>query len=189
MNQNSALNFLYYLQSLIFDNQLHVDEEVNPRVLYMGNDASLDFLYGRDENNEPYLAIQSDMMPWFVHVDWVGVSICRSKGYLFLEAKDSTNQILLMALGLRVRKERLDYICLKDVEDPNEMRLSFRVFEIDPDQPDQAIFSDRKVMSNLYIREIEDVSELATDLEAEDAMGIFEKSGIDSGFTTIKLGS
>ena len=133
LNQNSALNFLYYLQSLVADNQLTIDTEVNPRVLYVGNDGSLDFLYGRDDNNEPYIGIPSGMMPWFVHVDWMGVAICRKKGYLFLEAKDSTSQMLHMALGLKVRKERLDYICLKGVEVPEELRLSFRVFQIDPD--------------------------------------------------------
>lgn len=187
-NQNSALNFLYYLQSLVFDEQLTVDSSINPRVLFVGNDASMDFLYGRDQNNEPYIGIQSDFMPWFTHVDWFGVAICRKRGYVFLEAKEAATQRLHMAFGLRVRKERMDYLCMSGVEDPNEMRLSFRVFEVDPSDPTTVLFSDRKVMSNLYIREIGDIDELCSDLEAEDARGLFAKSGIDESFNVVKVG-
>ena len=187
-NQNSALNFLYYLSSLIYDGQLTIEAEINPRVLYIGNDASMDFLYGRDQNDEPYIGIQSDFMPWFTHVDWLGVSICRKRGYIFLEAREAATQMLHMALGIRMRKERMDYLCMKGVEDPNEMRLSMRVYEVDANDPSTVLFSDRKVLSNLYIREIEDVNELASDLEAEDALGLFAKSGINESFTPIKVG-
>ncbi|MEG3765129.1 hypothetical protein [Alteromonas sp. 14N.309.X.WAT.G.H12] len=187
-NQNSALNFLFYLQSLVYDGQLKVDVETNPKVLYMGNDASMDFLYGRDQNNEPYIGIQSEFMPWFTHVDWFGVSICRKKGYVFLDAKDNATNILQMSLGIRIRKERMDCLCMKGVEDPDEMRLSFRVYEVDDDDPTSVLFSDRKVLSNLYIREIEDVDELASDIEAEDARGVFAKSGLDSTLTSVKIG-
>jgi hypothetical protein len=43
-------------------------------------------------------------------------------------------------------------------------------------------------MSNLYIREIGDIDELSSDLEAEDARGLFAKSGIDESFNAIKVG-
>jgi hypothetical protein len=186
--QNYALVWLAYLGRLTQYDHLKIDE-YNPRVYLLDSVASSIFILGRDVKDEPFLGVSHRMMPFFTAIDWTDVSICRPKSYLFLELRDPQTQILNMALGIKVRRSRLDVVCVKDKEAPEDMRFNMKVFEQDDDDPSVVVFSDQHELTGLSIKEIDGTTELGGEMDAEEARTILKRSGISGSYTTTKMKS
>jgi hypothetical protein len=185
-DQNHALIFFMYLNRLVANGHIQADE-YNPKVLMLDSYASGVFLCGRDVNDQPFLGIPSEMMPFFTQIDWVEASICRKIGYIFLEAKDPQTQIMNMAFGIKIRRRRLDVFCIDGHEDINSMTLSMKVFEQDKKDPKQILFADQHELINITLKEINSTMDLGTEMDAEESRGILKKTGVDSTFTPIAI--
>lgn len=186
--QNYAVVWLMFLGSLVDNDYLKLDHQ-NPKVFLLDSIASSFFLYGRDEDDVPFIGVPQNSMPFFTEVDWVEVSICREMGYLFLESRDSSTYMLNFVLGLKLRPERLNIYCLKGKEKPSEMRCNIRVFEQNKDDHDDVIFSDQNELVGLTVKEVDSTLDIGSELEQEEARSILAQSGIKGSFTNIKLTS
>lgn len=186
MQQNYALMFLVWLGRLIQSNNAEVNKD-NPLVLNLDSRASGFFLLGRDNQNQPFLGIPIEFMPFFVQIDWMEISFCREEGRLYLEARDPSTQALHMALGLSVRSARLNVICLDGKEQPEDLVFSMRVFKQNPQKPEQIMLSDQVEITGIPIKEIQSVMDLGTEMEIEDALRLYDKTGMGGGFTTLTL--
>jgi hypothetical protein len=186
--QNYALVWFMYINRLIQNGHLKFDKH-NPKVYLLDVVASSVFLIGRDVNEEPFLGVPDSLMPFFTEVDWVDVSFCRKIGYLFLEARNARTQMLHIAFGIKIRKSRLDVVCIDGKENPEDMRFNIKVFEQDPDNPRDVLFSDQHEMMGLSLREIKSTADIGSEMEAEDARTVLANSGVKGSFTstTIKM--
>jgi hypothetical protein len=185
-SQNHALVFFVYLSRLVQYKHAVLDEH-NPKALLLDTFSSGVFLCGRDINDQPYLGVPSELMPFFTQIDWVEASICRKKGYLFLEARDPATQSLQMAFGIKIRRKRLNVFCVKDHENIDDLSLNIKVFEQDKNKPTDVIFADEHELVNITLKEINSTLELGTEMDAEEARTILVNSGVDHSFTPIKL--
>jgi len=147
------------------------------------------FLSGRDTDDVPFLAIPLNSMPFFTEVDWVEVSICRKLGYLFLESRDSSTYMLNFVLGIKFRPSRLDSFCLQGKENPADMRCNIRVFEQNPDDHTDVVFSDQSELIGLTVKEVDSTLDIGSELEQEEARSILAQSGIKGTYTNIKISS
>lgn len=186
MQQNHALIFLAWLGRLIRDGKATVSPE-NPLVVLLNPIASGHFLLGRDESNQPFLGVPTQFMPYFVQIDWMEVSFCRDEGYLYLEARDPSTQALHMALGICVRRSRLNTICLEGKEDPGSLSFSMFVFKQNEKKPDDTILSNQAEITGFPVKEIGSIMELGTESEIESALRLYERTGMGSGFTSLTL--
>ncbi|MAH54642.1 MAG: hypothetical protein CL531_00055 [Aestuariibacter sp.] len=184
--QNAALVWLMYFNRLIDCGHVKMDA-YNPKVFYLDAYTSAHFMLGRDIEHEPFLAVPNTYMPFFTEVDWVEVSINRKEGYLFLEARDPKTQMLHMALGFKVRRARLDTVCIEGKEDINSLRFNIKVFEADPDDPQQVVFNDQHEIVGLPIKEVSSSLELGTELDSADSRSMLEESGVSKSYTTLKI--
>ncbi len=180
--QNHALVWMIYLNRLLQYNNMKFDEH-NPRVFLLDTMASAVFVAGRDVKCEPFLGVPVEMMPFFTQVDWVEASICRSKGYLFLEVRDMVSQTLTMAFGIKMRPSRLNVFCLEGKETAELMKMNIKVFEEDGDE---LLISDQHEMTGLVLKEVASTADLSHDLDAEEARSILENTGVSKSFTSAK---
>jgi hypothetical protein len=184
--QNHGLVFMMFLNRLVGLGALSMDE-YNPRVFRLSSYISGIFLMGRDVNDEPFLGVPVSVMPHFTQVDWIEASICRNEGRLYLEARDGATQALHMAFGIAIRRERLNVFCVEGKEDVGRLRLNIKVFEQDPLNPDDVIFSDHHELTGIVLKEIDSSIDLGGEMDAEDARSILERSGLDVNFKSVSL--
>ena len=184
--QNHGLMFFMFINRLIRDQMIELDER-DPRIMRLGNLPSAYFLCGRDDNDEPFLGVPAEMMPWFTQIDWTGASLCRKEGYLYLEGRDPRTQTMLIAFGIRVRSKPLNVFAIDGHEDVDMMSLNMKVFEKDEQNPKQVYFADHHEVIGIPLQEIGTCHELSTDEEAEESRKILAKSGLDRTFTPTKI--
>lgn len=184
--QNHGLMLFMFINRLVRDKMIELDEH-DPRIMRLGNLPSGYFLCGRDENDEPFLGVPSEMMPWFTQVDWVGAALCRKEGYLYLEGRDSSTQVLLMSLGIKVRTKRLNVFSIEGHEDIDMMSLNMKVFERDEKDNKQVYFADHHEVIGIPLQEIDTCHDLSSEEDAEEARKILAKSGLDRTFSPTKV--
>ena len=185
-NQNHAIAWVMFLGRLIQHGNMKLYAP-NPRIYLMNQYAGSVFIVGRDTNKEPFLGVPLDFTPFFLQMDWCSASICRNDGFLFLEARDPRTQVLNFALGIRIRKARLNTICIDKKENPDNMVLNMKVFEQDPVDIRDLTFSDRHDVVGIPIREIDGIEELSNEFESGINQSILERSGVDESFTVKRL--
>lgn len=184
--QNYALVWFMFLSRSIESGDIKIDAN-NPKVLLMSPSASGMFLCGRDSDGEPFLGIPSTLMPFFTEIDWVEASICREMGYLFLEARDPRTQMLHMSLGIKMREARLDVFCIKGKENIDGMKMNMKVFEQSKTDPRDVLFADQHELMNIMLKEVSNTTEIGSDVDAEYARSILDKSGVSSSYTSVKV--
>lgn len=182
MQQNYAVMFLLWMGRLVGDGKLQISP-VNPLVVELDAIASGHFLLGRDVENQPFLGIPIQFMPFFTQIDWMEISLCREEGRLYLEARDSETQALHMALSLSIREERLNVICLKGVENPASLMFGMRVFSQNPQNPKEILVADQNEISGFPIKEVNNILDIGTEMEIESALRLYEKTGMGSVFS------
>jgi hypothetical protein len=123
LETSHAAMFQLYLSSLISNNHIQIDVR-DTRVVLLKGTANDQFLCGRDINQQPFIGVQSSMLPWFTQVPWHSVHVDRKRGLVFLEARDTETGIPLFAFGLRTRPRRVDVFCVDQLENPSEKRVS-----------------------------------------------------------------
>jgi len=185
--QNYALVWFVFLSRGIQNGEIKIDKK-NPKVLLLSSSLSGIFLCGRETSGEPFLGVPDTIMPFFTEVDWVEASICRELGYLFLEARDPKTQLLHMALGIKIRTSRLNVFCIKGKENVDDMRLNMKVFEQSKEDLKNVSFSDEHELMGIMLKEVESTIELGSEMDAEYARTVLKKSGLDTSYTTVKIG-
>ena len=185
-SQNHAIAWLVYLARNIQDGNMSFYEG-NPKIYLMSPLASCHFTVGRDVNHEPFLGVPLDYTPFFLQMDWIEASIHRESGYLFLEARNPKAQVLNFAFGLKMRKARLDMICVEGKEDINELSLNMKVFEQSKDNPEDVIFPDENDLIGLPLKELDSISDLSNEFDSKYSRSILERARVDASFTSKKL--
>jgi hypothetical protein len=184
--QNHGLMFFMFLNSLVYREELVV-EEGDPRVLKLKSLTSSYFLCGRDTNDEPFLGVPIGMMPWFTEIDWVAASICRSEGYLYLEARDPRHHGFLLGLGIKIRSKRLDVFSIKDHEDAASMCMNLKVFEANPSDLSEIFFAEHHEVIGIPLQEIDSCLEIGDGDDPSMALQLMAESGLDKTFVSTKL--
>lgn len=184
--QNYAIHFLLFLTRLAEEGHLSMDERF-PKVFYLDNQASSFFTLGRDVEGTPFIGIPQRLCPFFTQVDWLGVTLFPEAGYVFLEARDVQTYALNMALGIKVRRKRLNVLTVEGKEDVSRQRCNMRVFLQDNDNPDDVLCADQNEISNLSMRVIHAIDDMGSEMEMHDARDMLDQLGIDSSFTPLTI--
>jgi hypothetical protein len=181
MEQNSAITWIWFLSKLLQRGGLKVYETA-PNIAVLDRLTTSMFLCGREDDN-PFIAVPSDFMPFFCEVDWNRASIFRKEGILFLESRDPVDDDLNFALGFSARPKRLDVFAIKDTSDIYNKRLSIKVFELNDDGG--VVLMENDVLMNIPLNEIDSMDELYLEENLGDTE-LLKDSGLDSRFVLVK---
>ena len=183
---NYAIHCLLWMTRLGEEGKLSIDPTF-PKVFYLDTEASSYFTLGRDVEGNPFIGVPQKLCPFFTQIDWLGVTIYPDAGYVFLEARDVQTHVLHMALGIKVRRKRLSALHVEGREDISKQRCNIRVFQQDPNSPDDFLCADQNEISNLSMRVIKSIDDMGSEMEMQDARDMLDQLGIDSSFTPIKV--
>jgi hypothetical protein len=161
----------------------------NPRVILLDSHLSNYFTCGRDVNNNPYIGVQPGLLPYFADFSWVEAAIDRTNGYLYLVAKNLDTHEVLMALGFKLRRQRLNIFCDPEVDDINRLNLNLK--KVDIKETDGggmvSIISDENVFNGIRLKEVSSPSELSSKYDTDSANELIEQSGLGQSFTMIDI--
>jgi len=190
LNETGSSMLMYFVFLIKGQARGHLSiAKSNPRVILMDNHLSNYFLCGRDINNEPYLGVQPGLLPFFADFPWVEAAIDRKNGYMYLVAKNLDTHEVLMALGFKTRRQRLNVFCDPAVDDINRLNLNLKKADVQIGEggKNRSIISDENIFNGIRLREVNSPAELSSDFDRSSASDLLEQTGLDQSFTVLDI--
>lgn len=185
IHQNHAMMMAGFLNRIFTSGQASL-EESSKRLFLLHSEVSNYFLYGRDMQHSPFIAVPDKMQPYFTQMNWSRFTLLPSRHYVFLECQDPKSNMLIFAIGFHVRRERQSIFC-HEAEDVSTKRLNIRTFSAIPDS-DQVILSNRNDYMMIPMRKIQSIDQMDHEMNAMDAEDFFDASGASGSVSVISLG-
>lgn len=154
----------------------------NPRLIHFKPHFSCSFCFGRDVDGQPFIGVPTAMAWFFPFISWGRATIIRESNRLYLEILDPKTDLLLMAFGFYIPKNRLSAIHHPE-EDISTKRLYMRllVTEGESAQLKEVLYS------MIPLREVSNMTLLDNQLNSSDATSLLERTGALSSVDIIDL--
>ena len=183
---SSMLMFYVFLNKLQQQGHLALSKE-NPKALLMDSHVSNYFTCGRDEKGSPYIGVQPDLLPFFVDIPWCEACIDNKNGYLYLIVRNMEDHEVLLALGFKVRKKRLNVIFDSAIEKIEDCELNIKKIQIHQSNHGvTAMISNEPIYTGIKLRLVESASEIAS-FDANEFDEMLSKSGVGESYTFLDL--
>lgn len=177
-----VLMFMAFINILFQNKKATISPDSN-KVFLLNSEASNYFVCGRDENLQPFIGIQEDLIPWFPEINWTEIAIHYKKGYVYLIAGDDDYGNPLFAMGLKIRRKRM--IALADPKDKKENKaLNFKVFKVLENR--EIAISNKNINSDIKITIINNINDIIEREEDQEVFS-FEEDDFISDFKKLKM--
>lgn len=163
------LNFYTFINAMIVRNGVEFSEH-NNKIINLTASSSNFFSLGRDQEMDPFIGVQEDMINWFFDLNWTEVSylITKKESRIYLTSRDEDDQSINFILGIKVKRKRIIVLHDEKTEDLESSFCNLKVIKIEKNGDTMTSFNN--IISELPIIKIKSEEELLS--KEEDAKNI-----------------
>jgi hypothetical protein len=184
-SESSALMMALLMNKLVYAGHAKISIE-NPRVWLFSPTVSDTFSCGRDINNEPYLGVQQDLLPFWTDSNWTDAAVDYENGYIYLCTKSMDTNELLFGIGIAFRVKRLNVFWPKELkENPHAVMNMKKLSIITTANTNRTLVSDEHVFSGIKLSRVNSPADLYQTAYDENYSNLLlQESGLDESFTS-----